>query len=186
MIKPIRKRIVRVRNMRAQLPPITVTPASPWPTQAQAVAFYGNPADRGWAAANLIDVPCPWPLVMDTTKLTSIQIHKKCAASLTNVLAKVWNTCGQSVSVIQSLRYDRYSGSYNYRPMRGGSALSMHAFGCAIDWDDQDNQQHALRHLFTDASPLIAAFKAEGWIWGGDWSASSIDAMHVQAARVHS
>ena len=27
---------------------------------------------------------------------------------------------------------------------------------------------------------------ASPWIWGGDWSPGSIDAMHVQAARVHS
>ena len=40
------------------------------------------------------------------------------------------------------------------------------------------------KHLFTDATLLVVKFKEQGWQWGGDWSAGSIDAMHVQAARV--
>jgi hypothetical protein len=28
----------------------------------------------------------------------------------------------------------------------------------------------------------VTKFKEENWIWGGDWSGSSIDAMHFQAA----
>jgi hypothetical protein len=31
----------------------------------------------------------------------------------------------------------------------------------------------------------VIKFKEEGWIWGGDWLPGSVDAMHVQAARVH-
>jgi hypothetical protein len=89
------------------------------------------------------------------------------------------------VETIRALRYDVYDGSYNLRPMRGGSALSMHSFACAIDWDAADNQFHAQKHLFTDSSLLVVKFKEEGWIWGGDWLPGSEDSMHVQAARVH-
>jgi hypothetical protein len=45
---------------------------------------------------------------------------------------------------------------------------------------------HARRRLFTGDSPLVVTFKAEGWIWGGDWDGAGADAMHFQAARVHS
>ena len=61
----------------------------------------------------------------------------------------------------------------------------MHAFAAAIDWDAADNEQHALRHLFQNDSLLVVKFREEGWIWGGDWSPGSVDAMHVQAARIH-
>jgi hypothetical protein len=155
-----------------------------WPTQARAMAFYGNPASDGWANAHLVHAACPWPLHMDKAILHQIQIHKLCAPSLTRVLSWVWETCGKDQEKIASLHYDRFSGSYNYRPMRGGSALSMHAYGAAIDWDDADNQQHSHKHLFTADSPLIRAFLDEGWEWGGNWSGASIDAMHVQAAHV--
>jgi hypothetical protein len=147
-----------------------------WPTQAQAATFY-NPV-------TLVPVKCPWPIFIGSKPVAFIQIHTKCAESLTLVLSRVWQDVGQSMDKIKELRYDQYDGSYNYRPMRGGHNLSMHSYGCAIDWDAADNQQHSLKHLFTDTSPLIVRFKEEGWIWGGDWSVGSIDAMHVQAARV--
>jgi hypothetical protein len=167
---------------------VIVTPApvhNVWPLQRDATSFYGDPRSSGFTANHLVSVPCPWKLFMGKTELHSIQINKKCAESLTRVLNAVWTAVGQDQSAIETLHYHFYSGSYNYRPMRGGSALSMHAYGAAIDWDDQENQQHAHKHLFQDNSLLILKFKEEGWSWGGDWSSGSIDAMHVQAARVH-
>ena len=73
-----------------------------------------------------------------------------------------------------------------YLPMRGGIALSMHSYGVAIDWDAEENPQHSAKHLFREDSLIVVKFKEENWVWGGDWGGSSIDAMHVQAARVHS
>lgn len=166
-----------------------IQPAPPiirlvWPLQSDMIQFYGDPAGANWLHANTIDVRCPWPLFMGNTPLQNILIHRRCAESLTRVLNNIWDAVGHDLSKIHELRYDQYSGSYNYRPMRGGYALSCHAYAAAIDWDDQDNQQHSQHHLFTDDSLLVREFKAEGWVWGGDWSAASIDAMHVQAARV--
>ena len=159
-------------------------PPQVWPLQHDMISFYGNPSEVGWLHENTVHVPCPWPLFMGTTPLNKILIHKKCAGSLTRVLNTVWDAVGKDVAQITKMRYDQYSGSENYRPMRGGTLLSCHAFDAAIDWDDKDNAQHSLRHLFTDQSLLIVKFKEEGWVWGGDWSDVSIDAMHVQAARV--
>lgn len=172
-----------VPHPRVALPPITVTPV--WPLQSQATAFYGNPYSQGWLQNNTVNVSCPWPLHINGTPVTHIMIHRKCAASLTRVLGNVWDQLGHDVSKVHALRYDVYDGSYNLRAKRGGSTLSMHAYAAAIDWDAADNQFHDLHHLFTDQSPLVVAFKAEGWMWGGDWSVNSIDAMHFQAARVH-
>ena len=140
-----------------------------WPSQAHAAAFYGKPGSPGWVAAHLVDVQCPWTLHMGKVPQHHIQIHKLCGPSLTRVLVWVWDICGKDEEKIAALRYDRFSGSYNYRPMRGGSALSMHAYGAAIDWDDADNAQHSRKHLFTANSPLIKAFLDESWEWGGNW-----------------
>ena len=157
-----------------------------WPTQAQCPSYYGNPASSGWSHANLVDVPCPWTLHMDNVTLHNIQIHRKAADSLRRILQYIWVEAGETQEAIEKLHYDRYSGSFNFRPIRGssGRVLSMHSYGAAIDFDDQENQQHSEKHLFQDNSLIVEAFKAEGWVWGGDWSRSSIDAMHFQAARV--
>lgn len=161
-----------------------MTPA--WPLQKDCRAFYGDPFQPGWLQANTTDVPCPWPLQMGDIAVPHILIHKKCAASLTRVLRNIWDAAGHDINTIRHLRYDRYDGSYNPRRIRGSAvAWSMHAFAAAIDWDAADNAQHAQKHLFADDSLLVVKFKEEGWIWGGDWSPGSVDAMHVQAARVH-
>ncbi len=157
-----------------------------WPLQKECLAFYGDPRRAGWLQANTVDVPCPWPLRVGDLTARNILIHKKCADSLARVLGRIWDAVGHDPDKIRRLRYDIYDGSYNLRLIRGSaSAMSMHAFAAAIDWDAADNAQHERKHLFEDDSLLVMKFKEEGWIWGGDWSAGSIDAMHVQAARVH-
>lgn len=157
-----------------------------WPLQKDCLAFYGDPRSPSWLQENTVAVPCPWPLRMGELSLSHITIHKKCADSLTRVLNAIWNATGKSLNTIRQLRYDQYDGSYNLRLIRGSvTAMSMHAFAAAIDWDAADNAQHSRRHLFQDDSLLVVKFKEENWIWGGDWSPGSVDAMHVQAARVH-
>jgi hypothetical protein len=159
--------------------------ATVWPLQSQAISFYGDPRHAGWLPQNTVDVTCPWQMHVGTVQVRNILIHKKCADSLLRVLLNIWEAAGRDQTKIAALRYDVYDGSYNLRAIRGGSGLSMHSFACAIDWDASDNEQHSQKHLFQDDSLLVVKFKEEGWIWGGDWSPGSIDAMHVQAARVH-
>jgi hypothetical protein len=158
-----------------------------WPLQRDAKAFYGDPRQPNWLHENTVDVICPWILHIEDEAVNKILIHKKCAESLTRVLNSIWEACDKSQDKIENLHYDRYSGSYNFRPIRGSHSgiLSMHSYACAIDWDAEENEQHSEKHLFQDNSLLVQEFKKEGWIWGGDWSPASIDAMHVQACRVH-
>lgn len=158
-----------------------------WPLQKDCTAFYGNPHHPNFEDEHIVSVPCPWHLVYEGKPIhnNAIRINRKCSESLTRVLSATWNILHQDQSAVEALRYHKYSGSFVVRPKRGGSTLSMHAFGAAIDWDDEDNVHHSQRHLFNNDSPLIQQFKAEGWIWGGDWHAFSVDAMHVQAARVY-
>lgn len=156
-----------------------------WPLQSDCAAFYGDPYAAGWLQANTTDVTCPWQLYVGKIKVQHITIHKKCADSLTRVLGAIWDACSHDQAKIDALRYSVYDGSYNLRPMRGGHNTSMHGFAAAIDWDAADNAQHSTKHLFQADSLLVVKFKEENWVWGGDWSPGSVDAMHTQAARVH-
>ncbi len=162
-----------------------------WPLQAECDAFYGDPRGRHgtydprWAADNLTHVPCPWALTMDDRHAPFIVIHKKCAESLSRVLGSIWDAVEEDQGAIETLHYNRFDGSFNYRPMRGGHALSTHSYGVALDWDAAENPRHSRRHLFRNDSLIVTKFKEENWVWGGDWSDTSIDAMHFQAARVH-
>ena len=60
----------------------------------------------------------------------------------------------------------------------------MHAYGRAVDFDPDNNAHHSRKHSFQNGDIITSCFKAEGWVWGGDWSGTSVDAMHFQAARV--
>jgi len=77
-----------------------------------------------------------------------------------------------------------FSGSYVFRAIRGGTHLSMHAYGIAVDiaagLNELGKPYDPARGLPQD---FINAFEAEGWTWGGRWHGRP-DAMHYQAARV--
>ena len=158
-----------------------------WPLQTEihtgSAAFYGDPDSSGWEAANLVEVPCPWPLQIDGQTVHTIRIHSKCADSLREVLEAIWEACGKDLSKISALKYNRFDGSFVNRPMRESTEKSMHAYGCALDFDAADNPFHSMTHLFSVDSIIVQQFEAAGWMWGGRWQ--SPDAMHMQAARVH-
>lgn len=156
-----------------------------WPLQSAVVEFYGDPAISGgkaspkWEAASLILITCPWVLRYEGQPVRGIRIHRRCADSLARVLDDIWNTCGRSQAEIDRIGMSVYGGSFNPRPGRGLKTWSMHAYGCAVDFDPA-------RNGLGDATPamdrrVIEAFEREGWEWGGHWSRP--DGMHFQAAR---
>lgn len=160
-----------------------------WPLQAQCDVFYGDP--RGahgtysprWAAQSLTHVTVPWVCHCGKIPVTHITVHRKCAESLTRVLAYIWEQCGEDQSAIDTLHYHRFDGSFVFRPMRNGHALSMHSYGIALDFDAGENPYGSHHALFHSDSLIVRAFEAESWIWGGRWSYP--DNMHFQGARVH-
>lgn len=164
-----------------------------WPRQSDVLAYrspYGDPRGRGggvasarWQRASLVAVPCPWTMWMGDIRITRISVHDYCAESLGRVMGKVWIRAGKKQRQIEEWHADKFGGGFNYRPMRGLSTLSMHAFGCAIDFDPENNGLGDRTPFFTSSNPLIEEFEREGWTWGGRWR-SRVDAMHVQAADV--
>jgi len=87
-------------------------------------------------------------------------------------------------SKINAAHLNIFSGSFVFRNIRGSSALSMHAYGIAVDI------AAGLGTLGTPYNPktmlpmdVIKAFETESWIWGGRWKGRP-DCMHFQAAIV--
>lgn len=161
-----------------------------WPTQSACDTFYGNPRGRNggpsaaWESANLIRVTPPFVLKYMGKPVKTVTVHKKCADSLLRVLNNIWETASFRQSLIDEWGMSTFGGAYNYRLMRGGSRLSMHAYGCALDFDPDRNAMGDTTPKFLDFPWVIRSFEKEGWVWGGRWSGRSCDGMHFQAARV--
>lgn len=158
---------------------------SNWPKQSDCLKLFGNPFAAGWGATHLVRVTPPFAIAMGKIHVPDIEINKIAADSLTRVLSAIYAGCNHDPKQIAANRCNFFSGSFALRNMRGLHDVSMHAFGLAIDFDAPENPEFApdKKCFFHADSVLVKAFKAEGWIWGGDWTTRR-DAMHVQAAIV--
>ncbi|MER9546467.1 M15 family metallopeptidase [Mesorhizobium sp. M0437] len=157
-----------------------------WPADSQnaLVQFYGLPGvhdeDRLWMAQNLVQIAQPWSMVLSwavNTPVSHFRIHRLCASSLQRVFDSIWAKSEQSQEQINSWGLNLFGGSYNFRPVRGSSRLSCHAFGCAIDFDPDHEQMRTPGHM---AREVVKSFTDEGWFWGGNFRERK-DPMHFQA-----
>lgn len=161
-----------------------------WPDQNHTDAFYGNPRGRNggaspkWESTNIVRIPTPWVLVTawDFTPVRTIRVHRKCSDSLARVFEQIWRAATQQQSTIEAWGMHLYGGGYNFRAMRGSSRLSMHSWGCAVDFDPARNGFGDSTPHFANVPEVRNAFAGEAWVWGGDWRKK--DGMHWQAARV--
>jgi hypothetical protein len=160
-----------------------------WPLQREADSFYGNPrgtnghANQHWIEQNLVHVATPWALFYTGKPIKpQVMIHHKVAESLGRVFKAIWDAAAHSQAQIDAWGMSDFSGSFNYRAKRGSSTLSMHAYGAAIDFDADRNGFGDRTPHFAGAKPVLDAWAAESWVWGGTWSKP--DGMHWQAARV--
>ncbi|MBN9061305.1 MAG: M15 family metallopeptidase [Rhizobiales bacterium] len=164
---------------------------SQWPAQSPAAMndFYGNPdanhdgrADPAWMKANLVRVKPPYRMKWSWAgDVTTITVHRRCAESLLRALDAVARHFG-SQQAIERARMHLCGGAFNFRLMRGGSNLSVHSWGAAIDLDPERNGlgRRYAESLGMMPMAVVEIFAREGWEWGGRWSRP--DAMHFQAA----
>ena len=155
-----------------------------WPkdTDAELKAFYGDPGTTQrerviWESANLVYVPIPWNAyrAWDLTKPSvAVRVHRKIQIPVELALHDVWvNVAKESQTEIEKLGMHKVGGAHEHRFIRGGSRLSNHAFGCAIDWNPDQNQMGAKGNM----DPRVrACFERQGAIW------LRHDPMHVQFA----
>jgi hypothetical protein len=159
-----------------------------WPYQSVASHYYGSP--NAIEATQLVSQAFPYRVTYDHQTVKTYRIHVRCAPSIARILynieAAYVNLHGKAAAydVMELDGVTIYDGSYCFRSMRSDfKQISMHAYGCAIDFDAEHNPR-GKRGRFTSESIIVKAFKAEDWIWGGDWGGFSCDPMHFQAARV--
>jgi hypothetical protein len=154
--------------------------AHTWPRQRECAAYYGKPG----TGHSLLDLPYPMRIAWEPhVSIRRITIHEKCAASAARVLERTRAHYG--VENIRELGLDLFGGCFNNRPMRGGTALSMHAYACAIDFDPARNllkwNGRKARLAQPDAARFWEFWEEEGWVSLG--RTRDFDWMHVQAAR---
>ena len=164
-------------------PPTTKTSSSHWPKQTAGAmdAFFGA------KGTNQVTLSMPFPLriAWDTGKtVQSFSCNQKVYPSMLRIWNRVKDQYGYEE--LRRLRLDMYGGCLNVRKMRGGSAWSIHSWGCAYDVDPDRNQ---LKFNHNSAS-LDGKEYDRFWEFVYDEGAISLgkerdyDWMHFQFARL--
>lgn len=183
IVGPKTEAVLKEVNEVVRTEPATVAPpitgAILWPTQSQCAAFYGPPGQ-----VKLASIQLPYPFYYDGREMKSISVHEKIASTVKKILHKVKDHYG--VEKINELKLSDYSGCYNPRRMRGGSAWSMHAYACALDFNAADNQ---LKWNHTRARFAKPIYNKWWELWEEEGAVSlgrtaDYDWMHVQFARL--
>ena len=161
-----------------------------WPKEKDIQSFFGPPGRVNNAPSPpppLVNVPSPWPLKIAWDlrhRRKAFKVHEKVADSLGEILEKVHAHYGETE--IEKLGLDLFGGDYNARLKRGGSTMSMHSWGIAIDFDPANNRlkwnRDRARLARTEYEDWWRIWEAEGWVSLG--RARNFDWMHVQAARL--
>lgn len=151
------------------------------PTTDQLTAKYGkaNPTGKGYLV--WIDLPYPMRIAWDRNKkIKRFQCHRLIAQRLINVFNGLLAHYGYDRLV--ELGIDLYGGCFNYREMRGGTSLSTHSWGIAIDLDPDRNLLHESAKTARFARPeykmMIDIFYQNGFIGLG--VEKNFDWMHFQ------
>jgi len=155
-----------------------------YPRQRRMAAYYGPPGGPDCTAGS---VDLAYPMIIAWNRSATIQrfsCHRLLADPLTSIFREALAHYGQAD--IERLELNLFGGCFNYRPMRGGKALSTHAYGAAVDLNPEKNQLRwgADRAQFAgpEYQPFWSIVMAHGgtpagYAWGKDW-------MHFQFARL--
>lgn len=122
---------------------------------------WGDPGTQAWRETNLTTIETPGGM--------KAQVNKAAAAAFQGFINELEGVVGYEI---------KQFGGFNYRNKRGGSTLSEHAYGNAIDINWAENPM--VKKLITDMPDQIGMIAAKyGLSWGGDWK-STKDAMHFE------
>lgn len=140
------------------------------------VSIFGE-ADTQGSNLVYIDLPYPMRLAWDTdTVVNRTRCHKDAAHKFLAVFNDLLDN--YTLPVIQKLGIDLFGGIFNYRPMRGGTSLSRHSWGIAIDLDPSRNKLRETKKTARFARPeykiMIEIFYKHGFVSYGvekdyDW-----------------
>lgn len=162
---------------------ITGTPRIDSPSYADISKVYG-PAGGALASSGRAILPFAFPLSWDDSqRVTQFACHVHVAKALTSIYRQAAAHYGEDT--FRRLRLDRFGGCFNHRPMRGGTALSTHSWGVAVDHDPVRNQLKWGRDRAAFARPEYDAWwaivEAHGAVSLG--RAKNYDWMHFQFVK---
>jgi len=113
----------------------------------------------------------------------SFQTRFGAAAALARVWERIAAQLPQHPEWKEVLR--PFGGTFCWRVIAGTHRLSAHSFGAAIDlnpelpyWRTEDEPASVPQRRRDFPPELLAAFEAEGFIWGGKWA--HFDLMHFE------
>ena len=190
-IKAIQKKIgvtadgiIGPKTLAALEDALNIKPAANlWPTQAEVRSgnsIFGKAGDE----SKLVNITPAYPLYFEGKKCKTIRVHRLIAPVVENALADILEHYG--LDRIKELGLDQYSGSYSYRAIPSGAALSMHAWGIALDFAAATNALNTHKPQATLSRP-----ECEKWweIWESYGAVSlgrqkDYDWMHIQFARL--
>ncbi len=154
-----------------------------WPTQEEVRggwSVFGRAGDEG----NLVSIKPPYPLYYEGKEVRAIRVHRLVAGAVQEALEEVLRVYG--LQRIKELRLDQYGGCFNYRKTGSGKALSMHAWGIALDFDPDNNayglHAPAARLSGKEYVPWWEAWERVGAVSLG--RERDYDWMHLQFARL--
>lgn len=165
-------------------PPASPQPVTVYPRQADMVAFYG-PAGASACTAGKVKLPFPFVIAWDKNqRVSTFSCHARLEAPMSAIFAEAAKHYGEDR--FRALKLDLFGGCYNFRPMRGGTSLSTHAWGAAVDLDPERNQLTWGDDRAAFAAPDYEAFwrivEAHGAVSLG--RTRNRDWMHFQFARL--
>lgn len=132
-------------------------PVRPFATYNQLFDRYGNPLHdtHEWIPSHITETEHPY-----FDKVIRIQHNKDITENLHYVFARLQKADearkGRSI-----LTFD---GCFNPRCIRGSDAISLHAFGLALDFNASENPMGS--HVPHQASPLVELMQEAGFFWG--------------------
>jgi D-alanyl-D-alanine carboxypeptidase len=146
--------------------------------------FYGDPRGRNgtyspsWYKENIVRWIPPYQMYysVDHSKFSHMMVHKKCLSVFQAAYTDVFKHFGQQK--ITQLRLDISGGSYCYRLERGGSDLSVHSWGCAIDMDPVHNPFPQPWKKGGIDPTFCQIMESHGFWWRGE--NGDVDPMHFQ------
>lgn len=140
-------------------------------------AFYGDPGS-GETAKRLVPVIPPFKFTYEGKPFSRFMVHEKCAAAFKRALDKIWDYYGHDQAAVDRLHISRTAGTFNVRKIAGSDRYSNHSYGAAVDINSEENGFNTGQG--TMPKPVVAAFKSEGFAWGGDYKGRT-DPMHFEA-----
>ncbi|AMB47603.1 hypothetical protein Y590_21870 [Methylobacterium sp. AMS5] len=165
-------------------PPPVITTITRWPLQRDVKGFFGSFENLSLKRLTLpFKMKIAWDLRQE---VTGFMIHEKVYDSAARVFEKVYGHYGDDG--VEDIGVNLFGGCLAKppRPIRGGSAWSMHSWAIAIDFDPGRNQlrwsHRQARLAKPDAAKFWEFWEEEGWLSLG--RARDFDWMHVQAARL--